>query len=87
MLRCVVKIFFERRIIRAQLSGKRTERTTVTMNAELKKRRLEVFSDEPGPSTVSASVPHTGGPSTVSAPVPRTAELFKPVEYLMKCIN
>ena len=39
------------------------------MNAELKKRWLEVFSDEPGLSTVSAP-----------------AELFKPVEYLMKYI-
>ena len=45
----------------------------VTINAELKKRRLEVFVDEPGPSTVSAPVPHT-------------AELFKPVEYFIKLV-
>ena len=70
------------------------------MNAELKKRRLEVFSDEPGPSTVSSPAPCAAVPSMVPAPTPctavsstvlapasRTAELFKPVEYLMNYIN
>ena len=40
------------------------------LNAELKKRRLEVLSDEPGPSTIPAPAPYVAGPSTVPAPAP-----------------
>ena len=43
------------------------------INVELKKRRLEVFSDKPGPSTVPAPAPYAARPLTVPAPSPYTA--------------
>ena len=52
------------------MSGKRPRRTKRQLNAELKKRRLEVLSDEPGPSTIPAPAPYVAGPSTVPAPAP-----------------
>ena len=63
------------------MSGKRPKRTkrqvyaarARAINAELKKRRLEVFSDGPGPSTVPVPAPYAAGPSTFPAPLLYTA--------------
>ena len=63
------------------MSGKRPNRTKRqvyvarlrAINEELKKRRLEVFLDEPGPSTVPAPAPYAARPSTVTTPAPYTA--------------
>ena len=77
----VIKSFrncVQRRQRVSAMSGKRPRRTkrqvyaarALMLNADLKKRRLEVLSDEPGPSTIPAPAPYVAGPSTVPAPAP-----------------